>query len=192
MLRRPELPDGLQRSGFYSVMEGAPRCMISRWTVLRLLGIKVQFQASSTFCVQPVSGLCSCGQQFSSGGLLPIETRMCGRPLSISFRELGVQWFCCVVVMVLSDTSFPAWQLFFVSISSHFPIINSRVSLFETQGKPGRLTQMPFTLEDTDTGLYMVSVDPSYSPHYITGTVSAKISTNRKFFIFKLYFHSLQ
>ena len=88
----------LSEKRFYSVMEGAPRCMISRWTVLRLLGIKVQFQASSTFCVQPVSGLCSCGQQFSSGGgLLPIETRLCGRPLSISFRELGVQWFCCVV-----------------------------------------------------------------------------------------------
>ena len=34
----------------------------------------------------------------------------------------------------------------------------------------------------------MVSVDPSYSPHYITGTVSAKIATNRKIFILNYIF----
>ena len=76
MLKRPELPDGSQGRGFKgSVREGASGCVISSCTVLRLVGIKVKFQASPTFWFQPVQGLCSCGQQFSSGGgLLPVKT----------------------------------------------------------------------------------------------------------------------
>ena len=47
--------------------------VVSMWAVLGLVGFKVKFQASA-FWFQPVQGLCSCGQQFSSGGgLLPIS-----------------------------------------------------------------------------------------------------------------------
>lgn len=76
MLRRPELPDGFQGRGFKgSMREGAAECVISLCTVLGLVGMKVKFRASSTFCFQPVQDLCSCGQQFlSGGGLLPVET----------------------------------------------------------------------------------------------------------------------
>ena len=64
-----------------------------------MVGIKVKFQASLTFWFQPVQGLCSCGQQFSSGGGSAFclnNLGMCVIPLSIFLRELGVQWFCYV------------------------------------------------------------------------------------------------
>ena len=49
--------------------------MISLWPILGLVGIKVKSEVSSTFWFHLVWGLCSCGQQFSSGGgLLPIKT----------------------------------------------------------------------------------------------------------------------
>ena len=49
--------------------------VISLWTVLELACIKVKLQESSIFWFQPVKGLCSGGQQFSSGGgLLPVKT----------------------------------------------------------------------------------------------------------------------
>ena len=49
--------------------------VISSWTVLGLIGIKVKFQASSTFWFQLAWALCSCGQQFPSrGGLLHTKT----------------------------------------------------------------------------------------------------------------------
>ena len=35
---------------------------------IRLVGIKVKFQASSTLWFQLVQGLCACGQQFSADG----------------------------------------------------------------------------------------------------------------------------
>ena len=48
--------------------------VVSMWAVLGLVGFKVKFQASA-FWFQPVQGLCSCGQQFSSRGrgLLPFK-----------------------------------------------------------------------------------------------------------------------
>ena len=50
MLKRPELPDDFQARGFKGrVREGAAVCMISLYTILGLIGIKVKFQASSTF-----------------------------------------------------------------------------------------------------------------------------------------------
>ena len=42
--------------------EGTAGCLISLCSVLRLVGIKVKFQASSTFSFQPVWALYSCGQ----------------------------------------------------------------------------------------------------------------------------------
>ena len=55
MLKRPELPDGFQGRGFKgSMREGAAECVISLCTVLGLVGMKVKFRASSTFCFQPV------------------------------------------------------------------------------------------------------------------------------------------
>ena len=53
---------GVVRSFFMSKEKGS----ISSWTALGLIGVKVKFQVSSTFCFQLVKGLCSCGQQFSS------------------------------------------------------------------------------------------------------------------------------
>ena len=54
MLRGPE-SDSFQGRGFKGrVREGAAGGMISSCTVLRLAGIKVKFQASSTFWFQPV------------------------------------------------------------------------------------------------------------------------------------------
>ena len=50
--------------------------VISSRTVLGLVGTKVKFQASPIL-FQPVHDLCSCGQQFLSGGggvLLPVKT----------------------------------------------------------------------------------------------------------------------
>ena len=40
--------------------------VISSWAVLGLVDIKMKFQAASTFWLQLVQGLCSCGQKFSS------------------------------------------------------------------------------------------------------------------------------
>ena len=55
MLRRPELRDGFQGRGFKgSVREGATEYVISLCTILGLVGMKVKFKASSTFCFQPV------------------------------------------------------------------------------------------------------------------------------------------
>ena len=42
--------------------------MISSWAILRLVGIKLKFQVSPTFLFQPTQSLCTCGQQFLSGG----------------------------------------------------------------------------------------------------------------------------
>ena len=51
---------------------------------------------------------------------------MCIRPLSISFRELGVRVILlCGRIIVYIVTSSLAQQLSFVSKSSHFPIIYS-------------------------------------------------------------------
>ena len=53
---------------------GASGAGISSWTPLRLLGITVKFQTSSTFWLQPVWSPCSCHQHVSSGGgLIPVE-----------------------------------------------------------------------------------------------------------------------
>ena len=65
-------------------------------TVLRLVGIEVKFRASPILWFQLVWGLRACGQQFSSaGGLLLASCEnnlgICVIPLSIPFRELGVQ-----------------------------------------------------------------------------------------------------
>ena len=50
MLKRPKLPDGFQGRGFKgSVREGTAGYMISLCKILRLVGIKVKFQASSTW-----------------------------------------------------------------------------------------------------------------------------------------------
>ena len=55
MLRRPELPNPFQGRGFKSsVREGAAGCMISLCKILGLVGIKVKFQALSSFWFQPV------------------------------------------------------------------------------------------------------------------------------------------
>ena len=55
VLKRPKLPNGFQGRGFkYSVREGAAGCVISLYTILRLIGIKVKFQAPSMLWFQPV------------------------------------------------------------------------------------------------------------------------------------------
>ena len=55
MLKKPEYPDGFQGRGFKgNVREGAAVCEISLCIVLRLVGIKVKLQVSSTFWFQPV------------------------------------------------------------------------------------------------------------------------------------------
>ena len=72
MLKRPKLRDGFQGRGFKgSVREGAAECVISLCTVLGLVGMKVKFRASSTFCFQPsrifvlvVSSFCLAGVYF--------------------------------------------------------------------------------------------------------------------------------
>ena len=55
MLKGLELPDGFHGRGFKgSVRKGATGCMISLCPILGLVGIRVKFQASSTFWFQPV------------------------------------------------------------------------------------------------------------------------------------------
>ena len=68
--------------------------VINSRTILGLVVTKAQFQASSIFWFQTVSDLCSCSQQFSTGGgsaSYKNNSGMCVRSLSVSFRELGVQ-----------------------------------------------------------------------------------------------------
>ena len=60
-------------SEFYSV-QGAGCGSGSSWTILGLVGFKLKFQALSISWFQPVLGQCSCGQQCSSRGLLPVKT----------------------------------------------------------------------------------------------------------------------
>ena len=79
------------------------------------------------------SGVTACGRQFSSGGEVCFLLKTTWECVSGLYVYLSGNYelliLLCGGFMVLSDTSFPAWQLFFVSISSHFPIINSRVLL---------------------------------------------------------------
>ena len=74
--------------------DGAAGCMFSLCTILGLVGVKVKFRASPIFWFQPVWGLRAWGQQFSAGVgggcLCKNNLGVCVRPLSISFRELGV------------------------------------------------------------------------------------------------------
>ena len=65
---------------------------------LRFAGVKVKFRASSTIWFQQVWGPHACSQQFSSASCKN-NLGMCVRPLSVSFRELAVWWFCQVVVL---------------------------------------------------------------------------------------------
>ena len=121
--------------------------MISSWTVLGLVGIKVKFQASSTFWFQPVQGLCSCGQQFSSrrgwGGLLPVKQvrNVCQAFVKI-FRGSGslviLLWGRITVYII---TSSPTQQLFFVSTFSHFQFLTPE-SEFYFQRQGYRVLQM--------------------------------------------------
>lgn len=50
------------------------QAVVSSWTILGLVGFKLKFHALSASWFQPVSGQCSCGQQCSSRGLLPVKT----------------------------------------------------------------------------------------------------------------------
>lgn len=70
----------LGKGGFKGIVRGD---VISLCIVLRLVDIKVKFQASSTFGSQQVQGLCACGHCFlSGGGLHPLKTTWeCVRPL---------------------------------------------------------------------------------------------------------------
>ena len=79
--REPQWANALK--AVWPTLEGVVRSLtvfkeqsvISLWTVLELACIKVKLQESSIFWFQPVKGLCSGGQQFSSGGgLLPVKT----------------------------------------------------------------------------------------------------------------------
>ena len=94
MLKTPELPDGFQGRGFKGgVREEAAGYVINSCTILRLVGTKVKISSiinllvstglRSTFSWSAVSiwwGSVSCKNNFGT----------CVRPLSISFRELGV------------------------------------------------------------------------------------------------------
>ena len=54
-LRRPRVPGDFQGRYFKgNVREGAAGCLINSCTILRRVGTKVKFQASSTFWFQPV------------------------------------------------------------------------------------------------------------------------------------------
>lgn len=118
MLERPKLRDGFQGRGFKgSGGRGPQRCdqlMHSSWT---LVGMKVKFRASSTFCFQPSRSL-FCGQQFLSGGgsaSCRNYSEMCIWALSISFRELGVWCFYVVIFQSkLLPVSCPTAVLYFL------------------------------------------------------------------------------
>ena len=73
---RPSPSCQLGDKGFKgSVREGSAGCMSSSCTIPGLVGIKLKFQASPIFWLQPVWGLHACDQQFSSGrSLLPVKT----------------------------------------------------------------------------------------------------------------------
>ena len=65
--------------------------VISSWAVLGLVDIKMKFQAASTFWLQLVQGLCSCGRSFHlrRGSAVKNKIGMCIKPLSVFFQETG-------------------------------------------------------------------------------------------------------
>ena len=82
----PITPQKVLRNRFKRQCEGEC-CKVPDQLVFdfELVGIKVKFQASSTFWFQPVWGLHACSQQFSSGGdLCPAK-----KILGMSVRSLG-------------------------------------------------------------------------------------------------------
>ena len=64
----------LQGRGFRDGQGGSCRMHDQIMYSIRLVGIKVKFQASSTLWFQLVQGLCACGHQFSpDGDLLSVK-----------------------------------------------------------------------------------------------------------------------
>ena len=91
---RPSPSCWLGRKNFKgSVREGGCRVHVQLVLSSRMVGIKMKFQASLILWFQPVLG-----QLFSSDGcLLSVKTalKICVRPLSITFRDLGVWRLLC-------------------------------------------------------------------------------------------------
>ena len=155
MLKRSQLPhtDGFQGRGFKcSVREGGSGCVISSCTILRLVGIKVKFQTSSTW-FQPVQGLCACGQQFSSGGsLLHIKTTqecVSGLYLYLSGNCVFSDSMWQICSLSCYQCSSPTAILDFYIFT--FPNCKLLSQPFQTQQRPGRLK--PFTSKVRDTGV---------------------------------------
>ena len=90
--------------------------------------------------------------------------RMCGRPLSISFRELGVRCFCCAVDLRSSVT--PVSQPDSCSLFLYLHISQSLIleSAFWDSREAWETIANAFHFRGyRHRGLYMVSVDPIYS-----------------------------
>lgn len=149
--QKARTPWWLAEAVLQCVMEGVLVVHDQLQTVLRLLGIKVQFQASSTFCAPTSSYYIFVVNSFLLRGSASYRNKNVAGLIYILQGTGSSVILLCGGFMVLSDTSFPAWQLFFVSISSHFPtIVPERLC---TPRKPGRLTQMPFYFRDTGQGI---------------------------------------
>ena len=98
MLKRPKCLGGLQGRSFKgSVREGAAGYVIGLCTILGLVGIKVKFQAYQSSGFKQSMFLQSAVFIWRGSASCKNNSEMCVRPLSISYRELGVQCFCCVV-----------------------------------------------------------------------------------------------
>lgn len=65
---------------------------------------------------------------------------MCARPLSVSFRELGVRWFCYMVDLQSKLLPVPQPNSYFLLIHPH----SWSLALKRLQRRPGNLKEKPF------------------------------------------------
>ena len=91
-------PDGSEGRGFKgSVREGTVGYMISSCTILRIGWHQGKISSIINILFSTRLG----SAVFIWGGSVSCKnnTGMCARPLSVSFRELGVQWLCYVAYL---------------------------------------------------------------------------------------------
>ena len=99
ILKRPKLPDGFQGKGFQgSVREGAAVCELSLLLALGLIGSSEVSSIIILLVSTSLGSLCLWSAVFIwwESASHKNNSGMCVRPLSISFRELWVQWFYVV------------------------------------------------------------------------------------------------
>ena len=184
MLKRPELLDGFQERGFKGSVRGG--CRVCDQLVHNSQTGWHQGEVSSIINLLFSTSL---GSMFSQSAVFiwwgsasfKNNLGICVKPLSVSFRELGVWWFCYVVDLLskLSPVSQPDNYSLFLHLHISWSLTLESVFWDSREAWDTKAKAFYFKGQG-HKGLYTVSKNSSYLPHNITGRISPKISPNRK------------